>query len=268
MSTFKIKTEHIIYHHNRDEVPDPRKFTNHTHEQAEFYMFLGGHAVFHVEGTAYDLRPGDVLIMRPAESHYVEPDVSMPYERIAIQFPLDLFRDFDPGNLLLKPFTEHPAGVRNRYPASAFTKDLKAAYFDRLEEQSGERFLLPALFGALTEISVAFDRAESPASPLETAEREWIRYINEHLREPLSLKSLSTVFYVSESSLERRFKKATGASILQYISTKRLMKARSLLRQGARPTEVFRDVGFSDYSSFFRAYRKKFGTSPKKDAGE
>lgn len=265
MSSFGIKTDKILYHHNVSDDPNKKDFSNHTHEEAELYMFLGGKAVFHVEGTEYELHPGDVLIMRPAESHYVEPGSELPYDRIAIQFPLDLFREFDPDGLLELPFLNHRAGVNNLYPQSSFAKDLKYTYFDRLEEPNGERFILPVLFSVLTEISIAFNQDKIAPKSRETAERQWIRYINEHLDTNMTLYSLANRFYISPSTLERRFKKATGTTVAQYLNIKRLMKARVLLQHGSRPTEIFRDVGFSDYSAFYRAYRKKFGISPNKE---
>ena len=40
------------------------------------------------------------------------------------------------------------------------------------------------------------------------------------------------------------------------------MNARQLILSGAAPTKVFAQCGFSDYSAFYRAYRKEFGISP------
>ena len=60
----------------------------------------------------------------------------------------------------------------------------------------------------------------------------------------------------------RRFKEQTGYTIHSYLTEKRLLRARQLLQQGQPVTEVCYLCGYQDYSTFSRAYRKCFGTSP------
>ena len=48
----------------------------------------------------------------------------------------------------------------------------------------------------------------------------------------------------------------------QYIISKRLAKARKMIRRGERPTAVSAECGFGDYTTFFRNYKKYFGYSP------
>ena len=56
-----------------------------------------------------------------------------------------------------------------------------------------------------------------------------ISYINEHLCEDLSIRSLSALNCVSPYHMMRIFKEETGYTIGNYITEKRLLKARSLL---------------------------------------
>lgn len=119
--------------------------------------------------------------------------------------------------------------------------------------------LLGQLFSAFSvKRSEAFGAEKSPA--LETA-----NYINEHLFEELSVRSLSDKFYMSVSQLNRLFKKATGFSIWEYIVNKRLAAARNLIKENTPATRACAECGFNDYSSFYRLYLKKFGVSPKED---
>ena len=61
----------------------------------------------------------------------------------------------------------------------------------------------------------------------------------------------------------RKFKAETGYSIHQYITSKRLLKARSLLRSDLPLTKICFDCGFRDYSTFSRAFRELFHQTPK-----
>jgi AraC-like DNA-binding protein len=54
-----------------------------------------------------------------------------------------------------------------------------------------------------------------------------------------------------------------GISLHQYIIKKRLALSRDALVNGKKPSEVFKEYGFSDYSVFYRAFVKEYGMSPQ-----
>lgn len=255
----------LSFHHSVTAHPKEEEFRLHTHDRAELYYFISGNGVYHVEGSRYPLNPGDLVIMRSGESHYIEIEEGAPYERIALNFPLDYFRNSDPEGRLEKPFLNRPAGKQNLYPKSLFPVDVKTAYFDRLESGNAELFLAPVLFILLSEVALLFENGALPAQAEEQPAQEIMRYLSEHLHEKLTLKSISARFYLSPSSVSRAFRQATGGSLQDYVNTKRLLHARARLQDGARPMKLYRESGFRDYSAFYRAYKKKFGHSPLKE---
>ena len=89
-------------HYSLDQKPDPASFTMHAHEQYELFCFLGGSAVFWVEGTPYALSPDDVMLFNIAETHKISVDPDTPYERIAILFTPDFLSQIDPAGRLLQ----------------------------------------------------------------------------------------------------------------------------------------------------------------------
>ncbi len=254
----------IQFHYLRTEQPNASTFKMHTHDCCELYYFLSDHAIFHVEGNEYHLKYSDLLIMHPTEAHYIELDPSLPYERAALHFRSSLFNSFDPKGTLLHPFYQREPGCFNIFRAEDFP-DLswKACLSQMLLPAENRRLqIITALIPLLNELQkVALNR---PATTVENSvlSVQIIRYINYHLTEPLSLEILCNHFYISQSQLCRIFKRATGASIGEYITTKRLLRAQQILRTGTPATKVLADSGFNDYSSFYRAYRKYFGYSP------
>ena len=68
--------------------------------------------------------------------------------------------------------------------------------------------------------------------------------------------------FISKAQLWRSFKETTGYSPWNYITLKRLIKAKQLIESGEAPTKIFSECGFSDYTTFYRAYKKHFGHSP------
>ena len=88
-------------------------------------------------------------------------------------------------------------------------------------------------------------------------------YIDLHLEEDLSLERLSERFYVSKYHLAHNFKDHLGFSLHQYIIKKRLFACRDAILMNEKISEVCLRYGFSDYTVFFKAFRKEFGVSPK-----
>lgn len=87
-------------------------------------------------------------------------------------------------------------------------------------------------------------------------------YINQHLTENITLDTLCEHFYISKVHLNRIFSKAIGATVFEYIAYKRIGLARHLLESGVPAKEAAVQVGYHDYSTFFRAYKKITGHAP------
>ena len=89
-----------------------------------------------------------------------------------------------------------------------------------------------------------------------------MRYLDEHLTEDISIDHLSDQFYLSKYHMMRRFKEVAGMPIHAYLSDKRLFMARDLIGKGVSATEACYQCGFHSYSSFSRAYQKRFQVTP------
>ena len=264
-SLFSYREPGLYCHRSLDDVPDPEQFPIHAHEMPEVYCFLSGKGRFLVEGTLYPLEPGDVLIMRQAETHklLIEPDA--PYRRIAVHFSPQFLQGIDPDRRLLYPFYAHALGQHNRYPAARFPA-LSAAFADLTMTPGLERFaILSRLLQVLTGIAAIYPELSGETLPVGGFPSELVAYVNEHLFEELSLSILARRFARSVSQIGRAFCEATGTSLWEYVVMKRLLAARAMLARGESAQKTAAACGFSDYSAFYRAYEKRFGHAPSLD---
>ena len=260
---FKYLDGQISAHYARDINPDPSEFKMHTHERCELYGFLGGKGIYKIEGTKYILQKGDILIMKPAESHYIEVDKGYPYTRFVINFPVDIFEGIDKSGALVSAYTQRENGQFNLYRSTDFKNGSYEFYFKNMFAPSENRRLqlISNLMPLLNEISAAF-REKRDESISESEEYKIVSYINRNLFKQITLDDICREFFISKPQLCRSFKAATGSTVWNYITAKRLVTAKNMIQSGQSPTKVFSECGFSDYSSFYRAYIKKHGVSP------
>jgi AraC-like DNA-binding protein len=94
--------------------------------------------------------------------------------------------------------------------------------------------------------------------------RNIINYIDFNPRESLNLNSLAKQFNISPPYLSSLFKRETGVTLTDYINTRRLNRAISLLRSSDMYIQdVAEQCGFLDINYFARLFKRKFGQSPR-----
>lgn len=243
----------------------------HYHTFHKIILLLAGRAGYAVEGERYELAPGDFVLVGRGSIHRPVVADGDYYERMI---------------LYISPACLEAMAVEDCDPAECFRLAQQSfQYVYRDEAGSRVRQLFQTLhqtivqggYGAslltqaqFTELMVEVNRVCRAghgvgASGGDSKVVSLLQYLNLHLAEPLSIDDLSARFYISKYHMMRRFRQETGYSIHGYLSEKRLLLAQQLLSRGASPSEVFTQVGYQDYSTFSRAYKKQFGRGPSAD---
>lgn len=90
-------------------------------------------------------------------------------------------------------------------------------------------------------------------------------YIDEHYADAqLSLATISSLYAINISSFSVQFKKYTGEKFVSYLIGKRVESSIALLADGNLPIgEIAERVGYTNYISFGRAFKKQTGLSPQ-----
>ena len=272
MNSFNEPTEKTGYleqdfrlFHIKDQTK--REFSYHYHDFHKVIIFLSGKAAYHIEGKSYYLKPWDILLVNRHAIHKPEIDFSVPYERFVLWIRNDI-----KSTELLRCFQKAIDRSYNLIRLDSDTQEKLKQLLYELEaalkdEKFGSKLLGSALFTQFMvyvnriflEKQYIYDtRSYSSDSQIE----ELLRYINHNLTEDLSIETLSRKYYLSKYHMMRKFKEETGYTIHNYIISKRLLLARTKISEGTPILKAARLSGFSDYTTFSRAYKKQFGTAP------
>ncbi|RZT97771.1 GlxA family transcriptional regulator [Rivibacter subsaxonicus] len=109
-----------------------------------------------------------------------------------------------------------------------------------------------------------------PYSPLVTEKphgdavvRRCERWLGEHWLDADAVGQVAKVAGIPQRTLERRFKAATGCSLLEYLQSVRIEQAKHLLETGGTPLdEIVAECGYADVSSFRRLFKRLTGLTP------
>lgn len=245
------------------EKPIPKILEMHTHDNYEIFVFYAGNANYHVEGTVYPLEPGDILLIKKAEAHSLWITRVAPYDRAVINFSASAIVGETKG-ALQKFLDARPLGQFNRYPAALFPNSRWGEYLEKIyTHRKDPAYMRLYLTVLLTEMQEAYPIIEKKWQQYKGQITDIITYINAHYTQPLSIEALCKEFFISSTQLNRLFRNMTGVPVWKYIVAKRLMRAKELLEDGETPAEACVKSGFNDYSPFYRAYKARFGVSPK-----
>jgi len=88
-------------------------------------------------------------------------------------------------------------------------------------------------------------------------------YIDENFQEPINLETISQQAFLSRFHFHRIFTQVYRSTPHQYMTRKRLDKARDLLARNKPVTEVCNEVGFESIGSFSMLFKKEVGFAPQ-----
>ncbi len=115
----------------------------------------------------------------------------------------------------------------------------------------------------LCELSLSAKRSEGASyQDNNRVVLEIIEYISKNLAGDLSVSQLSREVNFSPSFLSHKFREEMGISLHRYILQKRMSHAKNLIDSGERPSKIYRECGYRDYSSFYKAYLRYFSMPP------
>jgi transcriptional regulator GlxA family with amidase domain len=88
-------------------------------------------------------------------------------------------------------------------------------------------------------------------------------YIENNFEEKITVDQLASMFALGRRNMERRFKKATANTVIEYIQRVKIEAAKKNLERGRKNvSEVMYEVGYSDTKAFRTIFKRITGLSP------
>ena len=241
----------LLYVSRRPPVQEARPRLLHAHpEFAEVLLVDHGTPRFLIGETAYDTKPGDLLLINSGVVHDELSDHPFGSWCIAV------------AGLQLPGLRENalvPDDAPAVYPVGEELPDLRALYdimhryisADRPDcEAFCHRLMLALLDRVLTITGSTTLRLPVDTEPSSLGHQVQ-EYIDRHYSEPLTLQALGDALHASPYYLSHVFKEASGYSPMQYLTRRRIGEAQNLLVETDLPiARIAEQVGYDTQNYF------------------
>lgn len=267
---FMLSQDFEIYYYNDRNLPQGKLHMHHYHE---FYFFLEGDVSIRINDQISNLKTGDIVFIPPRVNHQaVIHDFGKPYRRFVLWISegyCSQLRELSEDYLYFINYVSDTGEYILHNDGITFNT-IQAKVFQLLEEIQGGRFgrdiqITLGINGLIIHLNrILYEQRHLKyTTEGNNLYQNLINYIEEHLEEELTLNVLANEFFVSKYHISHIFKDNMGVPIHQYILKKRLSVCKAALLGNVNISEVYQSFGFKDYSSFYRAFKKEFGISPK-----
>ena len=259
-----FKDGSFVYNHVRHKPGEVRGVSPQTHSAYEIILLNNCEVTYGVEEKSYQVKPNSLIFTPPGKLHSLRVDERWGYDRFDIIFDTKAINgevlSQIPQDLNVFSFEEDTTVqslfYRMEYYCQYFEGNALQSVLTDLTEQIVYEL---AIFIRKGKLKPTRHHAVNPTVAAA------IEYIDKHLYSEFSLDMLCGELFVSKSYLHQLFIRYLQVSPWRYIISKRLMAAQLAIRAGERPTEIYSQYGFSEYSAFYRAYHKQFGYAPSEE---
>lgn len=240
----------------------------HTHDSYEIIYFIDGAVNYQIEDKIYYAIPGDLLLIPSQKFHRIFT-LSDKYERFVINIDRKLNSlfafDVDFFNLFAKTQKSNSCIIqKEKVISNNIDKDLYNI-LDLCKEKTKKnnvriccKLILFLLNIDEMFITPEYENIKKSNEIISSI----FSFIDDNLHKKFSLDDLSNHLFLSKFYLCRLFKKETGISIVSYIQKKRILEAHSQIICGTPAITASVNVGFNNYSNFYKAYKKILGYKP------
>jgi len=260
-NALKIET---FYHIITKPGEKPWSFSLHRHDNLlEISLIVSGEASFECNRNNYTLKPGDLVIKNAGVLHSEFSSSETGFEQYCLGINGVQAPDLPPNTLV-------PEGINPVIHTESAFNYLKSmtAYLYEISSDTNIKssdFTKQAIENELSLINMMIANAVEDSSQrnLSPFILQVLDYIDSHVSETMSLKTLAGQFYVSTYHLAHKFKEETGHTVNQYILRSKLGKAQESLVFTNEPIKkIAAECGYLNLQYFYSVFKKQIGITP------
>lgn len=242
----------------------------HSHSFYEILYTRSGTIQYLLGNERYSLKQGDIVFVPPGLSHrpLITEPLTEPYCRYVMWLSAEYVEQVR--SIASDKNISHANGKVLRTFGTSMGEILHEHFRKAAEENSQkatgwQSALYAEALLTLVHLYRAFNdiRVRTPATEKQELLDDVLAYIKGSLSDKITLKDTSRKFLVSESTISQLFRKRLGISFYHCVTQHRLIAAKNLIMDGEPPGSIYSNVGFADYSSFYRAFKQEYGMSPR-----
>lgn len=228
--------------------------------QSKFYCITKGTCSLTIDGKSYEAQKGDWFFIPAGTQHSYSNFPDKPFEKYWMHF------DFFPEADILTSLPDMPYVVK--LPPESDVLRLFASYFelyesDRLADNMKKKAILFTLLAEYIHLAYPEETPHLEVSGDAQIDAV-VRYIHQHIREPLSIAALAEAFFMHPNYFIRFFKNKTGLTPARYIKMEKMRLARSMLIKTDLPVaKIMEKIGQTDSCSFSKQFKSIYAFSPQ-----
>ena len=257
------------------DCPQPTHHKLHLHDYLELFFYVSGDADFILDDTYLHLHPGDVIVAPENVLHRPIIKSEAVYERFYIGLPSGAFSYMDgvpsplsfarAGEFVIRPDAQGRERIlRYLYAMESMIQEREsgASEGDNTVRIYAELLRLLHTLGKVAEGAILSREEQRLESDLPSLISRALPYVDDHIAELGSVEELAERLGVTPSYLSDLFSRSMKVPLKQYMTTKKIALAKSLLSAGESVTDTAFACGFCTVSHFIVVFKRVTGTTP------
>jgi len=247
----------------------------------QFHFCLKGQMNFKYNQGSYTFPLNEdhsMLLYNPAKELPIDVELSPNTWLVSVLISITKFHALFSSDADHIPFLSSENTAKKYYDNLPFTSSIAVVLSQVLQSKIHDSIKALYIKGKVYELlSLYFNKSEDPSveqCPF-LVDEENVRKIRkakeivlERMTDPPSLENLAVEIGLSLKKLKEGFKELYGDTIYAYLLDHKMEEARRMLNsQQYNVNEVGLKLGYSTASHFIAAFKKKYGTTPKKYIG-
>ncbi len=257
--------------YNREIIESPTRPL--IHQEARVWLIEGGKAAVRIQGRMFEICGGNIVSVLPWQiTEVLQVEECLQYRMVMYNYEYfnhlikSLYHVENEPFHLTRLLEQHSVIAVNEKQKEDFDR-----YFDRIQEESGTECVLsdtegsqsPYLVNQVVSLILEIIRCGDSMDKRRgegTSESELFAYIYGHLNEKITLKQLSQLFYMSESSIGVYITRTTGLSFFDMLNEMRVVRAMDFLSfTDLKLEELAEILGFVDSAHISRVFLERVG---------